>query len=98
MNFPARYTDLVHIVTITTAKILMHPQRCPYRGNASALRASEGVHNKLLCAFLCQHCLFLCIFNGAVIGNWFVGFYGVIWQILWGVRIMLDVFSKVLGY
>ena len=25
----------------------MHPPRCPYRGNASALRASRGVHNKL---------------------------------------------------
>ena len=24
----------------------MHPPRCPYRGNASALRASRGVHNK----------------------------------------------------
>ena len=25
----------------------MHPPRCPYRGNASALRASTGVHNNL---------------------------------------------------
>ena len=24
----------------------MHPLRCPYLGNASALRASRGVHNK----------------------------------------------------
>ena len=24
----------------------MHPLRCPYRGNAAALRASRGVHNK----------------------------------------------------
>ena len=24
----------------------MHPPRCPYRGKASALRASTGVHNK----------------------------------------------------
>ena len=24
----------------------MHPPRCPYRGNASALPASMGVHNK----------------------------------------------------
>ena len=24
----------------------MHPPRCPYLGNASALRASRGVHNK----------------------------------------------------
>ena len=23
----------------------MHPQRCPYQGNATALRASRGVHN-----------------------------------------------------
>ena len=27
----------------------MHPLRCPYRGNVSALRASRGVHNNLLC-------------------------------------------------
>ena len=25
----------------------MHPPRCPYRGNASTLRASREVHNKL---------------------------------------------------
>ena len=25
VRLPARYTDLVHIVTITTSKILMHP-------------------------------------------------------------------------
>ena len=25
----------------------MHPPHCPYLGNASALRASKGVHNKL---------------------------------------------------
>ena len=23
----------------------MHPLRCPYGGNASAIRASKGVHN-----------------------------------------------------
>ena len=27
------------------AKVLKQPPRCPYRGNASALRASCGVHN-----------------------------------------------------
>ena len=26
----------------------MHPPHCPYRGNASALRASRGVHNDFL--------------------------------------------------
>ena len=26
----------------------MHPPRCPYRGNASALRASTGVHNNTI--------------------------------------------------
>ena len=37
----------------------MHPPRCPYRGNASALRASRGVHNNnfgnannILCFFI----------------------------------------------
>ena len=28
----------------------MHHPRCPYRGNASALRGSTGVHNNKLCA------------------------------------------------
>ena len=36
-----------HIVTITSSKILMHPQRCPYRGNASALWALTGVNNNI---------------------------------------------------
>ena len=44
-EFSGRYTHPLHIVAITPAKILIHPPRCPYRGNASALRASRVVHN-----------------------------------------------------
>ena len=42
-EFSARYTDLVHIVTITPAKILMHPRMAP---NGAMPRASRGVHTK----------------------------------------------------
>ena len=49
-EFSGRYTHPLHIVIITTGgKILMHTLRCPYQGNASALRASRGVHNNITC-------------------------------------------------
>ena len=39
---PIFLLGILYIVIITTPKILMHPLRCHYRGNAWALRASRG--------------------------------------------------------
>ena len=65
VNFPARYADLAHLVTVLLKKYKCTP-RCTYRGNASALWALRGVHNTISTMIESARPLSLCLFSSAV--------------------------------
>ena len=45
----------------------MHPPRCPYRGNASALRASRAVHNKNTIIVYCVYFFYNLLVKGHIL-------------------------------
>ena len=47
----------------------MHPLRCPYRGNASALWASTGVHNNIIRFLMATKSNLVALFKLAAISD-----------------------------
>ena len=74
MNFPARYTDPVYIVTITSSKILMHPRVAPIGATPRPFGPRGGciiTHINQL-SFICEICP-----NGQKKPKWTVYPFGI---------------------